>query len=119
MVRLDRNTTRTCPYLRRFTEFGNELLYRTKWQVPGHGELCVADLIDTPLFSDLLRPHSFDQHRGSLGELLKMSRVLGQFLDPSQAEHLYNSQYPIPRKECDPDEAVWRRMADDAFSGDL
>lgn len=47
-----------------------------------------------------------------------MSLVLGQFLDPSQAEHLYNSQCPIPRMEYDPDEAVWRRMFDDDFNGD-
>jgi hypothetical protein len=100
-------------HLRRFIEFGNEWLYNKKLHVPGHEEICVADMIDIPLFSDLLGPHSFDEHRGARGELLKMSRVLGQFLDPSQAEHLYNSQYPIPRKEYDPGEAVWRRMFDD------
>jgi hypothetical protein len=104
--------------LRRFIEFGNKWLYDKKLQVPGHGEICVADLIDTPLFSDLLRPHSFDRHHGALGELLKMSRLLGQFLDPSQAKILYDSQYPIPRKEYDPDKEVWRRMADEDFSGD-
>jgi hypothetical protein len=105
-------------HLRRFIEFGNEWLYIKKLHVPGHGEICVANMIDIPLFSYLLGPHSFDEHRGAWGELLNMSCVLGQFLDPSQAEHLFNSQYPIPRKEYDPDEAVWRRMADDDFSGD-
>ena len=104
--------------LRRFIEFGNEWLYNKKLHVPGHGEICVADMIDTPLFSRLLGPHSFDEDRGALGELLKMSRVLGQFLDPSQAKILYDSQYPIPRQEYDPDVEVWRRMADDDFNGD-
>jgi hypothetical protein len=104
--------------LRRFAEFGDKWLYVEKLEVPGRGEICVADLIDTPLFSDLLRPHSFGEHRGALGELVKMRRLLGQFLDPSQTSILYNSLYPTPCKEYDPDEAVWRRMADDDFSGD-
>ncbi len=104
--------------LRRFAEFGDKWLYDKKLEVPGQGEICLADMIDTPLFSDLLRPRSYDQYTGALGELVKMSRLLGQFIDPSQAKILYGSQYPIPRKAYDPDEAVWRRMADDDFNGD-
>jgi hypothetical protein len=104
--------------LRRFTQSGGKLLYGIKWRVPGHGKTCVADMIDTPLFSDLLRLRSWPQHRKAPDELLRMSRLLGQFLDPSQTRILYDSRFPTPRKGYDPDEEVWRRMADEDFSGD-
>jgi len=108
-------------HVRHFVKFGNSRLYDKKLEVPGYGEICVADMIDTPLFSDLLWSPSekYKQRQTALyDELLGMRRLLGQFLDPSQAKILYDSPYPTPRKEYDPDEEVWRRMADEDFSGD-
>jgi len=110
-------------HLRRFIKFGDKWLYEQKMEVPGHGEICVADMIDIPLFSDMLLSspsYEHKKHRTVLDELRKMSSVLGRFLSPWAARILFDSQYPNPfsRKEDDPDEAVWRRMADDDFNGD-
>jgi len=104
--------------LRHFIKFGNKWLYYEKLEVRGYGECCLSDMIDTPLFSNMLNLPSDKQHRTALDELRRMLHLLGQICDPYPAKVLFDSRYPTPRKEYDPDEEVWRRMADEDFSGD-